>query len=236
MPTYVHVYIDPQQLNRIQWLFKDYPKSIGRILKESVNRAAEKARTDIVTAGSKLTKIRKRIVRRFTSIKKATDKNWTASVRAWSRGIPISYLDINFGTPRKIYKRTTLKQSIWLYHHVFKEKYGDNAIFSRQYSIRQKVWEGITYKVGRKTISPPQGSFVAKMKTGHIGVFQRKTNSPGIREVVGPSIGQILMENKIEVKTIQDNAFNNLSMDIASRVGRYLKMRDTGTLPGYKTA
>jgi hypothetical protein len=221
----IMVKIDPAQIASVQSMFRDWPKAIPRIFKESINKTAGKARTDLVSAGSKLTGIKKQTMRRFTSIKKATDKNWTAYVRAWSRKIPIVYLDIDKGSERTKFVLTTFKQAIWLYHNVFKEKYGENAVFSRQYTIK-RTERDFFYREGGRIRMAPSGSFEAKMKTGHVGIFQRRHDVKGaIREVTGPSLGEVLTENKIEVRNIEMNAMAGLTKDIDARISRYLTMR-----------
>lgn len=222
----IMVQIDKVKAAQVQRMFKDYPRTIGRIFKESVNKAAGKARTDLVAAGSKLTGIQKKTVRRFTSIKRATATNWTAYVRAFSRKIPVAYLGMDPGPEAIKLVETTRKQAIWLYYNYFRKKYGKKAVFALKYKIRRAVHENITYKIyGHKTAAPA-GSFLAKMKSGYVGVFKKKEGAKrSLEEVKGPSIGEILSANKIEVAAIQNKAMKNLQSDVDARIERYLKMR-----------
>ena len=81
------------------------------------------------------------------------------------------------------------------------------------------------HKGSRKTV---QGAFIAKMRSGHVGVFRRKKKGDGIEELFGPSplriIDSTFYKNKIE-----DFAGEAMDTNLAREAIFYLKR--AGVIP-----
>ncbi len=229
------VTIDPKQVARISRMFRDWPGAVPRIFKESINRTAAKAKTNTVRRIVQLTKgLKRKDVNKQVRLYRATLKNWSALIRVKDRGIPISKLGMKAGRAKKTIFEASARQSAWLFYNVFKPKYGAAAVFSRNYRIRRKTHQNITYQVMGQTKQAPPGAFVQTVKNpwagegagAHKGVFVQRAGG-GIRELFGPGIGEMLGRQMGEVNKIKAEAGKGLTANVDSRVKRYLKMAKT---------
>lgn len=77
---------------------------------------------------------------------------------------------------------------------------------------------------GKKTLSGQPKPFVAQMKNGHVGVFQRKSNDhkATLKGVYGPAIPQLLKKKEIMDK-VEEEATQVLLKRIDHEINRVLK-------------
>ena len=221
------VEIDQRRIREIQRIFRQFPNEVGRLMRDSINRTATKARKNVVDRLAATNPgLKKKNIRKATKIKpKASLKRWSASVNVKGPGIPLIDMGAKLGRKTKVTEIATAKQSAWLFYNVFKPKYGSAAVYSTAYRLVKKVRQNITYKEGGVTKSlAGTGAFVATMKTGHKGIFKRRDGFGGqaIREMRGPSVGEMLNQSRIVMSRIEQDAAKGLEVEIDKRVKSYL--------------
>lgn len=218
---------DEKKLRRIAKQFSRWPKAMPKIMKESINSTASKARTRVKKRIGELLKgVRKKDIHRRIDLRKATLTRWAATITFTSKGFPLSKLGVRKGRTTKTIEPTdSPRQAAWLYYNVFKPKYGEAAIFSYHYNRIYKKYIGITYSImgRRKKLTVPGAFWLEIESTGHKGIFIKKDNGD-IQEVYGPSLGMMMAQNKSELERMTTETMAGLNKDIDARVGRYLKM------------
>ena len=227
MPVELTVTIDQRRIREIQRIFRQFPKEVGRVMQHSINRTAEKARKAIVDRLAAVNPgLKKKDIRKSTKIKKASRSNWSARVDVSGPGIPLIKMGARLGRKTKVVEIASAKQSAWLFHNVFKLKYGAAAVYSTAYRITRKVRQNITYKEGGVTKSlAGTGAFVATMKSGHKGIFKRREGLGGrkITEMRGKSVGEMLQTSGLLLRRIEEDAAKGLETEIDNRVKSYLE-------------
>ena len=225
--TQITVTIDQKRIREIQRIFRDYPKQVPRLMRDSINRTAEKARKAIVDRLAAVNPgLIKKNIRKNTTISRATTSALQANVKVGGRKVPLINMGAKTGRRTKFVEIASVKRSVWLFYNVFKPKYGDMAIFSYHYKMKRQVHQNITYQDGRKTKSlAGTGAFVATMKSGHRGIFKRREGfgNKAIVEMTGPTIGQMLERSGLLLTRIEARAVKGLELEIDKRVKSYLE-------------
>lgn len=225
--TRITVDIDQRRMREIRRIFSQFPKEVGRLMKDSINRTATKARKLIVDRLAAVNPgLKKKNIRKAVKLGiRATQTRWTARVNVRGPGIPLINLGARVGRKTKTVEIATEKQSAWLFYNVFKKKYGDSAVFSKAYRLVRKVAQNITYKLGGQTKSlAGTGAFIATMPSGHKGIFKRREGFGGkaITEMKGPSVAQMLERSGLLIKRIEEDAQKSLGIEVDKRVKSYL--------------
>lgn len=225
--TRLTVKIDEKQIRRLQRVFKQFPKEIGRVMQHSINRTATRTRKSIVdilsakNPGLKKKDIRKSV--RFGS--RATRKRWSARINVTGRGIPIINMGAKLGRLTKMSFVMSVRQSGWFFKNILQPKFAGAAVYKRQYTVTRKVRKGMSYKEGNRTISlDGTGAFVATMSSGHKGIFQRREGFGGraVREMYGPSVGEMLLRTGTTLQRVESQTEKNLETEIDKRTKTYL--------------
>jgi hypothetical protein len=236
MDPFVTIQYDEHSLSRLRAVFARWPGAVPKIMKESINATSDKARTSIVRRVQQYMKgFRAKDIRARIKQRKATLDRWESTLRISSKGLPITKMGFKQGRVKKVYFEATSKQSVWLYHNVFKPKYGDAAVFSTKYRIARKSYPNMTYQVMGKTVSvTTPGAFIQTVKNkwaadgaaGHKGVFVTREGYGGkaLSEVFGPGLGTMLQDQKGELQAVEREAFATLEDNINRRVARYTQM------------
>ncbi len=199
---------DERQIREIQREFRNVPQVLDREVPEALNRTVEKTQQDIVgRLAADIPGLKKMDIRNATRTKKASARNWSGHVELFGPGVPVGKLDVRLGVKTEVTKIASAKQSAWLFYNVFKPKYGAAAMYSTAYRITRKVYKNITYRVSGRTKSlAGTGAFPMSARFGRKGIFKRRDLFGGIREMRGPSLFQILDNNKAMLKSIiQEN-------------------------------
>lgn len=225
--TRITVDIDERRIREIRRIFSQFPNEVGRLMKDSINRTATKARKLIVDRLAVLSPgLKKKDIRKAVKIgQRATRTKWTARVNVRGPGIPLINMGARVGRKTKVVEIATAKQSAWLFYNVFRKKYGDNAVYSKAYRLVRKVNQNITYKLRGETKSlAGTGAFVATMPSGHRGIFKRREGFRGkaIVEMKGPSVAQMLETSGLLLKRIETDAAKGLEEEVDKRVKSYL--------------
>lgn len=236
----VDIQVDDARLQYMRQAFARWPRAVEEIMRESLNRTAEKARTTLkeriaaALPGMKTGRILSRL-----KLTKATLKKWTANVGISGKGLPVSQLGFKAGRTKKTYFHASEKHSAWLYYHVFLPKYGDAAVYSRSYRIMRKAYPNMTYQVMGQTVTINEpGAFVQTVKSrfalagakGHRGVFipredrKGKAGFQGVHEAYGPGLGSMLADEKTTLEKVKVESGDILSAEISARIKRYLAM------------
>lgn len=228
MPVEITVTIDQRRIREIQRVFRQFPNEVGRLMKDSINRTATKARKLIVDRLAAVNPgLKKKNIRKAVKLgTRATRTRWSAHVNVKGPGIPLIDMGARLGRKTKVVEIASAKQSTWLFYNVFKKKYGDSAVYSNAYRIVRKVHQNITYRERGVTKSlAGTGAFVATMPSGHKGIFKRREGFGGkaITEMRGPSVGAMLERSGLLLRRIEEDAAKGLEVEIDKRVKSYLE-------------
>ena len=220
----VQIILDQKSIKAYRKALARWPGDIDKALKESINRAASKARTQIVQTLHGLYGLKKKDIRKNIRLQKATNKFLQAQIDAFDRKIPLFKLGGKKGRAKKVSFVTDGNQAAWLFANIFTKKYDDQAIPLPRYTIKRKVFNQGTYKESGQVKTIPDKAFFATMKSGHKGFFERVAGTNRqIRELRGPSVGEQL--GGFVVKKIEADALKNVASDLDARVARFLKAR-----------
>lgn len=127
------------------------PKIVDKAAKAAINKALSKGRTEVSTQIRKKWNIKKKDLDKKLTIKKANGTYLSGSFLARSRPISTTYYGAKQFTPHGVANRAGKKTR--------KRKTGKSGVFTQ------------ILRNGKKTHQPH--AFIAKMKSGHIGVFER---------------------------------------------------------------
>lgn len=197
-------------IREIQNNLDEYPDVLNREVPRAINRTVKTTRMDIATRlSADISGVTKDDVIRATKTRDARSANWSGHVELSNRRVPVGKLNMRLGQQSERLDIATPKQSSWLFYNVFRRKYGDSAVYSRAYHIVRKVYENITYRVGGRTRSlAGTGAFPVRTGIGKTGIFKRMGALGNITdkliEMRGPSLFQILDENKAMLKKITE--------------------------------
>ncbi len=211
---------DERQVRALQREFNDVPNVLDRVVPPALNRSVEKTRQDIVNrlaaANPGLTRPD---IHKATKTKKASPSDWSGQVEMSGHGVPVANLDVRLGGKTEVTSIASEKQSAWLFHNIFKPKYGAAAVYSTAYRIARKVYQNITYRVSGQTKSlAGTGAFPIPKRFGRMGIFERRKGFGGmkekIREIRGPSLFRILDENTVMMRDITREATRGFEREL----------------------
>ncbi|GHV50412.1 hypothetical protein FACS1894216_02560 [Synergistales bacterium] len=163
------------------------PKGAEKAIARSVNRALEGARTDAIKTICAEYAIKPSEVRKTFHIIRASAGKLTGQII--SAGGPIPLIKFNV-KPKKPPNQKDVK-----------------------IGRRRTVVAGV--KFGNAVAMPH--SFVAQMKSGHIGVFARKSGSRTIKQHYSPAVPQML-GNKDVLKYIEEQAHERLDKELRHQI------------------
>lgn len=207
----IRLMVNRGRVRQLQRELDDFPEVLDREVPRAINRTVENTRADISTRlSADISGITKDDVVKATKTKDARSRNWSGHVELSRRRVPVGKLNMRLGTKSDVFDIATPKQSAWLFYNVFRKQYGDSAIYSRAYQIVRKVHQNITYRVSGRTRSlAGTGAFPISTGMGKMRIFKRIGALGNIREKLvemrGPSLFQILDENKAMLKKITED-------------------------------
>ncbi len=214
--------VDERQVRDLQREFRDVQNVLDREVPPAVNRAVENTRQDVVSRmDADLPGVRKMDIHNATKTTKATPANWSGQVEMSGPGVPVGNLDVRLGQPTEVTEIASEKQSAWLFHNVFKPKYGAAAMYSTAYRIKRMVYNNITYRVSGQVKSlAGMGAFPMPAKFGRTGIFKRRKGFGGIREKLtemrGPSLFDIFDQNTAMMRDIVEENTRRFERDLES--------------------
>jgi len=139
-PTRIEIAPDAEQMRRLEQFFGDMPKVLDRILKNAINRAVRKARSEMVKRSAKALGARQKTVRRRTWISRATARRLIGRARAGRIGFPLAEF-----SPRQTNKGVVvrLRGERALHEHAFiaTMPYGHRGVFRRRGRARLPIQE-----------------------------------------------------------------------------------------------
>ncbi|MDR3353688.1 MAG: phage tail protein [Synergistaceae bacterium] len=168
----IDISLDEKQLHAVKDTLLHIPGGAEKAIARAINRAVEGARTDAVKAVCELYEIKPVAVRKTIQIQRATPKKLKAII--FSTGSTIGLYNF-FVSPKKPPKQKGVKVS-----------------------NRKTVIAGV--KFGTRAEFP--GGFIARMKSGHKGIWRRtgettENGLPEIKEFFGLSVPQMLGNDKV---------------------------------------
>ena len=218
----VEIKFDEAKLKMIQQMLADFPKEMPKVMSRALNKTGTSVKTEIVRKLAASSKMKQKDVKKGISTKKATYKRWQYDINIMGKKIPLIYFRAK-ERKRTVTIKTTLKQSVFLFYKVFKPRFGLEAIFKKQYTIKRKLGF-VTADTGRGRKSYPK-AFIATMKSGHKGVFKSTGRGSAIRQLYGPSAGE-LFEGAAGIATeVQNSAMEKLEKNIDSQIDLILNKR-----------
>lgn len=130
-------------------------------------------------------------------------------------------------------KVTTVKKSIKIRRANFKSLFSTALLSARripliEFAAKHSPKRGVTYRItktGKRERIPR--AFIATMKSGHTGVFKRKSRTKGsdrlvkrspISELRGPSLQKVFRQAPAKVAAVATQAAKNLEKFIAAQV------------------
>jgi len=226
MPIAVTVKFDKAKLAAIQKTLKGVPGAMPKVMARGINKTAAAAAAEIKRQVAGETTVKKKDVSKAIKISKANYNRWQADVNINDRRIPLFKFRGKTGGKKTVMISTTPKQSAWLYAKVLRDKYGDAAVLSNSYTIKQKRYVNASYEIEKGKCKSIDGeSFIATMKSGHKGMFKRThPGSSRITELMGPSVGGML-GSRGRVKKVKVKGGKDLMHNIDVQVKLLLEKR-----------
>lgn len=190
----------------------------------AINKSISSVRVFAAREISKEYKVTQTAVKKDLGIFKANVRTLYASLKGEGRpGVPL----YNFSpTPRRV-PSTIQKKGIWETKYTWwgKKLKGKQMVpGSNKYSPKR----GIKVMVHRGSRKMVRTAFIARMSSGHAGVFSRRKGTKKIDELFGPSPLRILDSNFYKDK-IDDYAAETMDKNMAHEADFYLKR--AGILP-----
>jgi len=177
--------------------------------------------------------------------------------RTMSRAINRTAISARAAIVNRVYglvaaKKGAIRKAITLKRATFSRWAADLGVYGERIPIfafgARQTKRGVTYKIsrggGRKTISK---AFIAKMKSGHTGVFERKNEQPSrftrkplsagiyanlprkyrlpILEKFGPSVGGVFVRDTTGRRQVEAKAGLDLEKNIDSQVRLLISRR-----------
>lgn len=180
------------ELKEIEKMLGEMQNRAPTVLKNAINRTTANVRKNMAAEVTKEYNIKIMDVRKTLDTKKATRSSLTAEVRSRSGVIALSKFKV---TPNRV-------------------------VTYRNGNPSPKVYKAAVKRGNTKTLSP--NSFIAVMKSGHKGVFERASiSSLPIKQLYGPSVPQMVSNEKVIAK-IQREANETLRKRIDAEVNYLL--------------
>ncbi|MCK4340287.1 MAG: phage tail protein [Phycisphaerae bacterium] len=214
--TLITVRPDEQQYRRLNELFERFPREVPKVTARAANRTATKVRTLILRAITKTINVKRKDITGHmhtfggVTVRKATWSHPVALVRVTGRRIPL----YRFGARAKAKRNVRMSD------------------LRTRRRIKRRVSGGVYYRIRRgQARRLLVGAFIATMRTGHVGVFKRK--SPSVRrlpiiELRGPSIPHVA-EQSGELKRALKMDLSDLFMQrLDHEIGRVLERKKGG--------
>ena len=218
----VAIKFDEAKLRMVRDILADIPRAMPKVMSRALNKTGTSSKAEIVRLIAKRSKLKQKDVKKSIRVKKATYNRWRYDINIWGRGIPL----IRFRArerKKKVTIKTTLRQAMFLFYKVFRPRFGLQAVFKKQYTIRRKLGF-VTADTGLGRKQYPK-AFIATMKSGHRGVFVRTGRGRTIAELYGPSAGR-LFEGAGQISNqVQQSAMAKLEKNIDSQIKYLLSKR-----------
>lgn len=190
---------DSKDMRNIQNRLGSLGGRANTVMSQAANRAAAKANTVLKQQASKEFFVTQKRVASVTYIRRATTASPTASLMAKDTHDNLYKFKV---TPAKIAR----------------PKGGGGKKPPKVY------YSQVRKSGGRKALSRAPKPFVAQMKNGHIGLFQRKSDKSkaALKGLYGPAIPQLLKKKEIMDK-VEEEATQVLLKRIDHEINRVLK-------------
>jgi hypothetical protein len=206
MATLLTVTLDTRQLKQaLAQLKTNAPKAIARAL----NRTAASANTQAVRSIAENIDIAQKRVRQNISVVKAYPEKLTATVQARPGGS---------GVVAARGKAERLGRIPLLEFHA-----RDNRVMRGKNLVNHLVslivrGQGVVYRLPGGRGSAPH-AFIAKMKSGHVGVFQRFPGAKRLKivELYGPSVPHVFAQ-KVILAALKKSGEENLAKNLTHEV------------------
>lgn len=175
----------------------DFKNKAPTVLSRAINRAAENTRTNMGKETSGLYYISSTDVKKTVRIIRASRGSLKAEVLSQGSGIALSKFRVSPGTPVKYRKNGSRSPKV--------------------YKASVKRSEGL------KPLDKDPKAFIAVMKSGHTGVFERLSGkSLPLKQLYGPSVPQ-MVKNESIMKKINSSASETLQKRIDTEVNNILR-------------
>lgn len=191
----IDVQVNRAQLRAAIRLLDDVPKGFPRAASAALNRSVISARSHLVRRLKAVLNMKSGDIRKSTKIRKSNYTRLVAEVNLTGRRIPVYRFGPRPRTPE-----------------------ADRA---------RKRGRGVSWKIRRQGgRTKARHAFVARTASGHVGVYQRvgRARLP-IRELLGPSLPQVLDDDARMVRETMEDAGQLLEKNLASQVERLLARR-----------
>lgn len=200
----ISVEVEREQLKKLQKTFKKTPEQIPKVIKTAINKAMPQVKKEVAEeTKTRYTVSKKGVKEHIYTEKKATVSSLTGVLTFKGQKVKM----IKFKTSPATYSP---ERSHKLKHHKAKI-----------------LLSGSLKKLSGNDKSSK--AFIAKMQSGHIGVFERLKGVPSksnkkrekIKEIVALSVPQMFNNDEIKVKTMQ-GAADSITKNIMKETERIL--------------
>ena len=218
----VDIKFDEAKLRMVRNMLEGIPRAMPKVMSRALNKTGTSTRAEIVRRIAEKSKLKQKDIKKSIKTTRATYTRWRYDINIRGRGIPL----INFRARERkktVIIKTTLKQAAFLFYKVFRPRFGMEAVFSKQYTIKRKLgFVTADTGLGRKQYP---NAFIATMKSGHKGVFVNTGSGRTIAELYGPSAGQLFEGTGAIAADVQKSATEKLEKNIASQIKYLLSKR-----------
>jgi hypothetical protein len=193
----VKIKIDPPDISQWQRLSRGAlsPAEFNRALARATNDALNAARTESLRRITTKYTIKRKDLAGYMRMRKATGQNPAAEITFAGPPIPLTNFKVRPGAVQSQNKTPV----------------------SRRKKLMVEILKGHGFTV--------EGSFLAQMQSGHLGVFRRAGEKRlPIKEAVGPSVAHMVGSDDI-IPRVQERAYQVLDQRIAHHIDRALGVK-----------
>jgi hypothetical protein len=211
MATLLKITLDTRQLKQA---LRDLDTKAPTVIARALNRTASSANTQAIRAIAKNMGIAQKRVRQNISVAKAYPQKLTATVQARPGGSGV------------VAGRS--KAERWGRIPLLEFHARDNRVMQGQDLIKHLVslivsGQGVVYRLPGGRGSAPH-AFIARMKSGHVGVFQRLPGAKRLKivELYGPSVPHVFAQKAI-LAALKKSGEENLAKNMAHEMKNLLR-------------
>lgn len=196
------VTINTDQLTRVEQMLGHIPGAANKAASNAINRAVMTARTEASKKIREMYYINQKAIYATMTVIKASPSNPVARIKSKSGPIPLIKFKVKPTSPY--------------------EKQGSETTRVQKRAAKKRRGSPVIARVKKGGGGEISHAFIAKMKSGHVGVFERegKTRKP-MDQLYGPSITQML-GNPSVIQYIEAQSLAKLDERITHEIKRVL--------------
>ena len=228
MQPQIDIKVDPRQIKAIQRALRGVKNGLPKAMSRAVNKTADAARGHIARELVKKSALKLKAIRAVMKVSRATYTRWSATVHTGGKRIALFRFGGRKGRKRQAVHEATGGQAAKIFSRIFKDRYGEQAIFSRHYTIKQEVYDQGTYIKDGRRVPIQADAWFAEVKHGHKTFIKRNRQSSsqrGTTELKGPSPGGLFAGAPTLIRRIQEESYKKLQHHLDQQVAAILKQQ-----------